>query len=80
VFGLGLLQGSRAALGDMPLGEGEPAAAEAPAGHLEPDALRGDFFRPVGSTAVRPALRLRAGAWTPAEPARLALRCSAAGC
>lgn len=79
VFALGLLQGSRAALGDIPLGAEE--AAEAPAaGHFEPDALRGGFFRPLGSTAVRPDLRLRASAWTPAAPARLALGCSAPGC
>jgi hypothetical protein len=73
VFALGLLQGSRAALGDIPLGaEREPPPA---AGLVEPDALRGHFFRPVGSTAVRPVLRLRASAWTPAEPERLALTC-----
>jgi hypothetical protein len=76
VFALGLLQGSRAALGDIPLGAEEPATA---AGHLEPDALRGHFFRPLGSTAVRPELRLRASVWTPAEPARLAL-CTAGDC
>jgi hypothetical protein len=76
VFALGLLQGSRAALGDIPLGSEPQRAAEAPAaGHIEPDALRGHFFRPLGSTAVRPALRLRASTWTPAEPTRLALSC-----
>ena len=76
VFVLGLLQGSRAALGDIALG-GEPepeAASDAVTGHVEPDALRGDFFRPHGSTAVRPPLRLRTSTWSPAEP-RLALSC-----
>jgi hypothetical protein len=81
VFALGLFQGSRAALGDIPLGETEPAAAEAPAGgHVEPDALRGDFFRPLGSTAVRPTLQLRARTWTPAEPTRIALSCTGPAC
>jgi hypothetical protein len=81
VFALGLIQGSRAALGDIPLGEPEPAAAEAPlGGQVEPDALRGDFFRPLGSTAVRPVLQLRARVWTPAEPARLALSCAGPVC
>jgi hypothetical protein len=79
VFALGLLQGSRAALGDILLGgEPEAPAAQAPAtGQLEPDALRGHFFRPLGSTAVRPPLRLRASTWSPAEPTRLALSCRA---
>jgi hypothetical protein len=81
VCALGLLQGSRAALGDIPLGgEPEAPAAEAPAaGHVEPDALRGHFFRPLGSTAVRPPLRLRATTWTPGESARVALSCPS-GC
>lgn len=79
VFALGLLQGSRAALGDIPLDAEPLPAAESPAGHVEQDALRGDFFRPVGSTAVRPALRLHASTWTPAEPTRLALSCTT-GC
>ena len=62
VFVLGLLQGTRAALGDMPLAEIPAAGAptETPAaGVSEPDALRGHFFRPAGSDAVRPTLRLR---------------------
>jgi hypothetical protein len=82
VFALGLLQGSRAALGDIPLGgDPEEPAAEAPAtGSVEPDALRGHFFRPLGSTAVRPPLHLRARTWKPAEPPRLAYSCPAAGC
>jgi hypothetical protein len=50
VFVLGLLQGTRAALGDMPLAD-LPAVTAAPpetrrAGVSEPDALRGHFFRP----------------------------------
>lgn len=84
VFGLGLLQGTRAALGDMPLAE-IPAAVDAPtekpaAGVSEPDALRGHFFRPAGSDAVRPALRLRQSRWNPAEAKRLALGCPNAAC
>jgi hypothetical protein len=85
VFVLGLLQGTRAALGDIPLAEA-PAAAEAPAeppaGVTEPDALRGHFFRPAGSDAVRPSLRLQQGRWSPGEPEeeRLALACEDAAC
>lgn len=84
VFVLGLLQGTRAALGDMPLAE-VPAAAgaetETPAaGVSEPDALRGYFFRPAGSDAVRPALRLRQSRWNPGEAKRLALICPNAAC
>jgi hypothetical protein len=84
VFVLGLLQGTRAALGDMPLAE-VPAAAGAEtgtpaAGVSEPDALRGHFFRPAGSDAVRPALRLRQSRWNPAEAKRLALICPNAAC
>jgi len=85
VFALGLFQGSRAALGDMPLGdEGGPVSAappEAPGDEArEPDALRGRFFRPLGSDAVRPTLRLRQSVWTPAGDTRLALACADAGC
>jgi hypothetical protein len=84
VFVLGLLQGTRAALGDMPLAElSAPAEAkpEAPAaGVNEPDALRGHFFRPAGSDAVRPTLRLRQSRWTPGEANGLAFACENAGC
>jgi hypothetical protein len=84
VFVLGLLQGTRAALGDIPLAD-VPAAAgaanETPAaGVSEPDALRGHFFRPSGSDAVRPMLRLRQSRWNPAEAERLALTCPNAAC
>jgi hypothetical protein len=85
VFALGLFQGSRAALGDISLGDaGGPVSAappEAPgAGAGDPDALRGRFFRPPGSDAVRPTLRLRQSLWTPAEATRLALACPDATC
>jgi hypothetical protein len=85
VFVLGLLQGTRAALGDMPLGAGtEPAAeakAETPAaGEREPAERRGRFFRPEGSNAVRPALRLRQSSWRPEPEQRLALACPAPSC
>ena len=85
VFVLGLLQGTRAALGDIQLGTGpEPAAeakAETPAaGEREPAELRGRFFRPEGSTAVRPALRLRQSSWRPAPSERLALACPTPSC
>ena len=82
VFVLGLLQGTRAALGDMPLRE-LPAAAEAQAplpGVSEPDALRGHFFRPAGSDAVRPVLRLHQSRWNPDEAKRLAFSCDDAAC
>ena len=83
VFVLGLLQGTRAALGDMPLAEPPAAGATigAPAaGVNEPDALRGHFFRPAGSDAVRPTPRLRQSRWSPAEAERLALACPDAAC
>jgi hypothetical protein len=81
VLVLGLLQGSRAALGDMSLTDAADAQAETPAaGVLERDALRGHFFRPAGSSAVRPALRSRQSAWTPASVSRLALACPDPSC
>jgi hypothetical protein len=85
VFVLGLLQGTRAALGDIQLGTGsEPAAeakAETPAaGVREQDTLRGRFFRPEGSSAVRPTLRLRQSSWRPAPTERLALACPDSSC
>lgn len=74
VFVLGLVQGSRAALGDLPLGELPPVAAPPPAAAVtEADALRGSFFRPADSSAVRPTPSLRQSRWNPAETERLAL-------
>ena len=83
VFALGLLQGSRAALGRMPEGPApEPAAhGEVPGDAArEADTVRGHFFRPHGSSAVRPALRLRQSRWTPAAAPRVALACPDPGC
>jgi hypothetical protein len=84
VFVLGLLQGTRAALGDIELEAGPEAAAEAnetpAAGEREPAELRGRFFRPEGSNAVRPALRLRQSSWRPESGERLALACPAPSC
>ena len=83
VFALGLLQGSRAALGRMPLAPAlEPSAhAEVPvAGELEADTIRGHFFRPKGSDAVRPVLRLRPSRWLPADAPRVALACPDPSC
>jgi len=85
VIVLGLLQGSRAALGDMPLGAGlEPSAeakAETPApADPEQGELRGRFFRPAGSSAVRPALHLRPSRWIPAPGERIALACPVPSC
>lgn len=73
VFVLGLVQGSRAALGDMPLGELPPVESAPPASVTEADALRGSFFRPAGSSAVRPTPSLHQSRWKPAEARRLAL-------
>ena len=83
VFVLGLLQGSRAALGRMPLAPTLAAStlAEAPAEDgLETDTVRGHFYRPNGSDAVRPALRLRQNRWLPAEARRIARACPDASC
>jgi hypothetical protein len=81
---LGLLQGSRAALGDMPLRvvrERALAPAAAPAlAETEPDALRGHFYRPPDSTAVRPALRLTPGTWEPGRDPRADSACLDSGC
>jgi hypothetical protein len=83
VFALGLLQGSRAALGRMPLAPALEASAHAEvpvAGELEADTLRGHFFRPKGSDAVRPVLRLQPSRWLPAEAPRVALACPGPSC
>ena len=83
VFALGLLQGSRAALG---LGAPEPASEPIalgevpPSGVREADAARGHFYRPTGSDAVRPELRLQPSRWLPARPERIALVCPGSGC
>lgn len=80
VFGLGLLQGSRAALGPLP--DSDAAASADVADVREPerevDSVRGHFYRPEGSDAVRPALRLRPERWAP--PPRVALSCPEPGC
>ena len=83
VFALGLLQGSRAALGRMPdaAAPGPLAQAEVPgASAREADTVRGHFFRPEGSTAVRPALQREPSRWTPAVSPRVALACRVPGC
>jgi hypothetical protein len=74
VVALGLVQGSRAALGSAPpAAPSDPAPPPAPAaGARELDPLRGGFFRPAGSDAVRPPQRLRPLAWWPGEAPRLA--------
>lgn len=80
VFALGLLQGSRAALGPVPEPPAaEPAAfADVPGADRKADTRRGHFYRPEGSDAVRPALRLRPSRWTPAP--RVALACPDPAC
>ena len=85
VIVLGLVQGSRAALGDISLDGGAEAAAESTAetpAAAEPEAaaLRGRFFRPAGSNAVRPELRLRQGSWHPTRAERFALACPDPSC
>jgi hypothetical protein len=54
---LGFLIGARAV--------GVPAPAGGSAGVRELDRLRGGFWRPAGSDAVRPVLSLEPAAWTP---------------
>jgi hypothetical protein len=86
VMVLGLVQGSRAALGDISLDDAPKATVDAappvPPAPEEADAspLRGRFYRPEGSDAVRPALRLRQSAWQPESLERLALACPDASC
>jgi len=79
VLVLGLLQGTRAALGDVPLGdatESLAAPADSPAaGPPQSSELRGRFFLPEGSDAVRPRLRLRQGRWAPAQLERFEFAC-----
>ena len=52
-----------ASAGEGASNEGAPLAA----GSLDSDWVHGDFWRPAGSAAVRPALRLERAAWTPPE-------------
>jgi hypothetical protein len=81
VIALGLLQGSRAALGRMPdaSAEGRPAAAAAPPQKREVDAVRGHFYRPSGSDAVRPPLHLDERRWNPPAP-QVATSCTEPPC
>jgi hypothetical protein len=75
VFVLGLLQGTRTALGLAPLAS-PPAPADVsapPARELDP--IRGHFFRPPGSDAVRPPLSLRPVVWWPERPVPIAQAC-----
>lgn len=77
VFVLGLLQGTRTALGLAPLaGRVAPADVSAPPAR-ELDPIRGHFFRPPGSDAVRPPLSLRPVVWWPERPVPFAQACSA---
>jgi len=75
VMALGLLHGTRTALGS-----GIPASAIAPPDVAAPPARetdwrRGHFYRPAGSTATRPEATLRPRVWRP-EP-RVARACLA---
>jgi hypothetical protein len=84
-FAFGLLQGSRAALGDAPL-PAEPATQVEPGpespevGAGERDPLRGRFFRPARSNALRPLPRLHQSRWTPIPAPRLAQSCADPRC
>jgi hypothetical protein len=72
---LGLLQGSRTALGSAPLPSAPQAAESASPPAREPDWRRGHFYRPAGSHAVRPRPLLRPVVWLPEPaPARIAKR------
>ena len=72
VLVLGLLQGTRTALGRAPLASppATPDVAAPPA--READWRRGHFYRPAGSTASRPRLVLRPVVWRPAPAAPVA--------
>jgi hypothetical protein len=79
VLVLGLLHGTRTALGRVPPASppATPDVAAPPA--REPDWRRGHFFRPAGSTASRPRLVLRPLVWRPAPPTpapRIARACT----
>jgi hypothetical protein len=74
---LGLLQGSRTALGSAPLPSAPQAAESASPPAREADWRRGHFYRPAGSAAVRPRPLLRPVVWLPEPaPARVATRCA----
>jgi hypothetical protein len=74
---LGLLQGSRTALGSAPLPSALQAAESASPPAREADWRRGHFYRPAGSDAVRPRPLLRPVVWLPEPaPARVATRCA----
>ena len=78
VLVLGLLQGTRAALGRVSPASRAPTPDVSAPPAREPDWRRGHFFRPAGSTASRPRLGLRAGVWRPAPapvPRRIARAC-----
>lgn len=59
---LGFLIGARAV--GIPSWAGSAASST---GLREMDPLRGGFWRPAGSDATRPGVRLEPAAWTPAE-------------
>jgi hypothetical protein len=62
----GLSLGAHTALGASPR---DVERAAPVAGASEPDRLRGTFWRPAGSDAVRPTVSVRRVAWTPPETA-----------
>jgi hypothetical protein len=78
VLVLGLVHGSRTALGGAPAPSPAalPDVAAPPA--REPDWRRGHFYRPPGSTARRPGVALRPLSWRPAQASdeRVARACS----
>jgi hypothetical protein len=59
---LGFLVGARAVGVPTPVGSAASSAAL-----REMDPLRGGFWRPAGSDAARPGVRLEPAAWAPAE-------------
>lgn len=74
---LGLLQGSRTALGSAPLPRAPAAADVASPPAREADWRRGHFYRPAGSDAERPRPVLRPVVWLhQPPPARVARRCA----
>ena len=74
---LGLLQGSRTALGGAPLPSAPAAADVASPPAREADWRRGHFYRPAGSDAERPRQVLRPVVWLPGPaPSRVARSCA----
>jgi hypothetical protein len=57
---LGFLVGARAVGGPTAM-----ASSASTAGQRDVDPLRGSFWRPAGSDAARPAVRLERVGWTP---------------